>query len=176
MNSRIINKLIIGISMCFLFITAMTACGSSEPDGIGYGEEFTVADNTYKLDKIVEVTDSQTGGTEQYEVQVLMSTQSAPVQFSMGTDGTTGTPQSLITIELNGDDTKYTTNNIRFKAADEGGFKGMATFIFTLPDGVDFPATGTFLYTGEEEESVPLDFSEMKIETVETVPAEEPAS
>ncbi len=163
------------ISISILLII-MTGCSPSEPDGMGYGEEFTVAGNTYKLDKIVEVTDSETGGTNQFEVQVLMSTQSAPVQFSMGADGTAGTPQSLINMELDGEDTKYTTSNIRFKAADEGGFKGLATFIFTLPDGVEFPETGTFLYTGDEEESVPLDFSEMKIEKIETAPAEEVAS
>lgn len=165
------KKLIVALTLCLLVIAGMTACGSSEPDAMGYDEEFTVAENTYKLYKVVKVTDSETGGTQQYEVQVLMSTQSAPVQFSMGTDGTAGTPQSLINMKLDGEDTTYTSSNIQYKTADEGGFKGLASFIFSLPEDVDFPETGIFLYTGDEEESIPLDFSEMKIETVETAPA-----
>lgn len=152
-------KKLLAVLLAVMTCLAFAACGGGS--GYGEGEQFQLGDNTYALEKVVRVTDNDTGATDGYGVSVLQVGNTAPVVISgLGGNGALNTT-SAIDMTLHDGDTTYSTRSISFAATDEvEGYGSRVVFYFDIPKGSDLPTSAT-MKGQSEEEVAELDLSGM---------------
>ena len=150
-------KKVIAVLSIMAMAFIVTGCGDSGSSGIPAGEDFTLGDNTFTLEKCVKITDNDTQSSEGYGVAVLIEGNQAPIVMSVNG----GTPSSAVSMVLVKDDgSTISPSGINFDGIDDQGKYGVRmTFNFDVPVGEGLPATATMTNTNNEEESVTLDLS-----------------
>ena len=155
-------KKIIAVISILAMAFVITSCGGSVSNGYGAGEDFTLADNTFALEKWVRNTDNDTDSTECYGVALLIEGNEAPIIMSLSG----GQPQSAVNLVLNkDDDSTISPSGINFDGIDDQDKYGVRlTFYFNLPKGEDLPKTATLINKNNEEETATLDLTSISVE------------
>ena len=126
---------------------------------VGFDEEFFLANQPYKLHRIVEITEDSTDETTWYGIDIYTEDSTAPTPSDGGSD-----IRNILNIKLDGESETFETAIISFGAVnDAGNYKGIIRFIFLLPKDVEFPQYGE-LSNLETNETVLLDLSDFDIE------------
>ena len=156
-------KRIIAVLSIMVLTLIFTGCGGDSASG-GYaaGEDFTLGDNTFALEKCVRIADMDTDSTEGYGVAVLIEGSQAPI--IMSTSG--GAPQSAVAMILVKEDgSTIKSSGINFDGIDDQGKYGVRmTFKFSVPKGEEFPAKATMMSANNEEETASLDLTTAPVE------------
>lgn len=158
--------------LCTMLAIALTACGgvvSAEPKqesaGLAAGEDFSMGDETYALEKWVLLPEYNTDTHAGYGVCFVQKEGIAPILISGSSY------RSLIDMTLDTGGEAISTRNISFiKVEDAPGYAARVTFEFSLPKDAKLPAIGRIFHSGKDEEA-DIDLSTLGA----PLPASEPA-
>ena len=126
---------------------------------VGFDEEFFLAGKSYKLHRIVEITEDSTDETTWYGIDVYTEDSIAPIPSNGGSD-----IKDMLNIILDDKGETFETAIISFGAVDDAGkYNGIIRFIFWIPKDVDFPQYGEMTNL-EANETVLLDLSGIDIQ------------
>ncbi|MBR0373103.1 MAG: hypothetical protein IJH91_01090 [Mogibacterium sp.] len=138
------------LAVLLALVMLLASCGGSK--GVAKGEQFTLGDYTYALEKVERSGDKCT-------VTLLLVGDQVPVILTSDGAGGMVTKVGILMRMGEGDDAINATE-ISINAVDDvEGYGGRMGFTFTLPADAELPETATAINGFDEKETVVLDLT-----------------